>query len=140
MSKAKKRDTRKYNPSEEDRNRVSLMAAYGIPQDMIATVIINPNTGEPIGEATLKRAFKRELDTGGARLTERIATSLVLNATQHNNVAAQIFLLKSRARWKEHHDLDGATLKGKFGGMPAEFTFNIARANAVDDESENSGS
>lgn len=142
MSKtAKKRTTKEFIPTDDDRNNVALLAAYGIPQDQIAQLIRNPHSGEPIGEATLKRKFKHELDTGGSRLLARVANSLVQNATVHNNVAAQIFLLKTRGKgqWREN-DFDGATLKGKFGGMPAEFTFNIARANAVDDDSENQGS
>ncbi len=76
--------------------QVEAMAAYGIPEADIATVIgIDPKT--------LRRHYRRELDTGHIKANTRVAEFLFRKATTdgHQCVTAAIFWLKTRARWKE---------------------------------------
>jgi hypothetical protein len=72
------------------------MAAYGIPEADIATVIA-------IDPKTLRRHYRRELDTGHIKANTRVAEFLFRKATTdgHQCVTAAIFWLKTRARWKE---------------------------------------
>jgi hypothetical protein len=72
------------------------MAAYGIPEADIATVIgIDPKT--------LRRHYRRELDTGHIKANTKVAENLYRRATGESReaVTAAIFWLKTRARWRE---------------------------------------
>jgi hypothetical protein len=80
---------------------VEQLSAYGIPQADICAMIINPESGRKIDEQTLADNFRHELDTGTTKANARVAGALYKNAVDSNNVAAQIFWLKTRARWKE---------------------------------------
>ena len=69
-------------------------------------VVINPQTGEPISKMTLVRYFRQELDAGHTKADTMVAQSLYKNATTPTKTfpggipLAQIFWLKTRARWK----------------------------------------
>jgi len=72
------------------------MAAYGVPEADIATVIgIDPKT--------LHRHYRQELDTGHIKANSKVAENLFRKATGDGReaVIAAIFWLKTRARWKE---------------------------------------
>jgi hypothetical protein len=71
------------------------MAAYGIPEADIATVI-------EIDPKTLRRHYRKELDTGHIKANTRVAENLYRKATGEGReaVTAAIFWLKTRARWK----------------------------------------
>lgn len=83
----------------------------GIPELEIARVIINPKTGKPISDTTLRLHFRGELDRGLIKTKMRVGAALVRTAlgvepTEHHagyagNVTAQIFYLKTQAGWKE---------------------------------------
>jgi hypothetical protein len=83
-----------YEPSEKDRRTVRTMSAYGIPQHRIAPVI-------GVDEKTLRRHFRAELDSAEVQANAAVAGALYRNATEHNNVQAQIFWMKTRAQWRE---------------------------------------
>ena len=69
------------------------MAAYGIPEADIAQVIgIDPKT--------LRKYYREELDLGEAKANAQVA-GFLFAAAKGGNVTAQIFWLKTRARWKE---------------------------------------
>ena len=72
------------------------MAAYGIPEADIATVIA-------IDPKTLRRHYRRELDTGHIKANTKVAENLYRRATGESReaVTAAIFWLKTRARWRE---------------------------------------
>jgi hypothetical protein len=53
-----------FEPSDEQRANVEAMTGYGIPQDDICRLIINPHSKKPIQGKTLRRRFRAELDTG----------------------------------------------------------------------------
>lgn len=85
------------------------MAGYRIPQDEMALLIINPDTGRPISETTLKKVFEDDLASGYANLRVRLMAASVRSALgvvredeqghtvveQPGNVTAQIWLQKT---------------------------------------------
>ena len=69
------------------------MAAYGIPEINIAAVVgVDPKT--------LRKHYREELDLGETKANARVA-GFLFNAARNGNVTAQIFGLKTRARWRE---------------------------------------
>src|SRR3981189_1100194 len=79
------------DPSQ--RRQVEAMAAYGIPETDVAKVIgIDPKT--------LRKCYREELDLGTTKANAQVA-SFLFTAAKSGNVTAQIFWLKTRARWKE---------------------------------------
>ena len=85
-----------HQPDPVARRQVEAMAAYGIPEADIATVI-------EIDPKTLRRHYRKELDTGHIKANTRVAENLYRKATGdgRESVVAAIFWLKTRARWKE---------------------------------------
>lgn len=92
-----------YKPTDDQRKQVETMAAYGIPALDIANVL-------GIHRATLDRHYRAELDRATTMANAKVAGYLFENAKK-GNVTAQIFWLKTRARWKEppaEHQHSGA--------------------------------
>lgn len=87
-----------YEATGEQRRLVRGMAAVGIPQEDIATLL-------EIDAKTLRKHFRRELDCGSIEATAKVAQSLFQMATQGKNVAAAIFWMKARAGWREKHEV-----------------------------------
>jgi hypothetical protein len=86
-----------HRPTEKDRRVVKLMAGYGIRQDAIAR-------GLGIGEKTLRKHYREELDIGLILATARVAEALYRIALDDNHpgsTTAAIFWLKCRAGWRE---------------------------------------
>ena len=84
---------RAHNPDPAQRKQVEAMAVYGIPSAEIARVIgIDPKT--------LRKCYREELDLGETKANAQVA-GFLFNAARNGNVTAQIFWLKTRARWKE---------------------------------------
>jgi hypothetical protein len=75
------------------RERVRHLACLGVPQDDIARIV---------GRApkTLRKRLREELDRGVAEANTMISGCL-FTAAKAGNIAAQIFWLKTRARWRE---------------------------------------
>ena len=90
---------RAHKPDPAQRKQVETLAAYGIPAEDIARVVgIDPKT--------LRKHYRDELDLGETKANAQVA-GFLFNAARNGNVTAQIFWLKTRARWKEtpseHH-------------------------------------
>jgi hypothetical protein len=87
---------RAHRPDPRSRRQVEAMAAYGVPEADIATVIA-------IDPKTLRKHYRQELDTGAIKANSKIAESLYRKALGDGSqsVTAAIFWLKTRARWKE---------------------------------------
>jgi len=84
---------RAHQPDQSQRRQVEAMAAYGIPETDISKVIgIDPKT--------LRKFYRDELDLGTTKANAQVAGFLFSNA-KSGNVTAQIFWLKTRARWRE---------------------------------------
>lgn len=101
---------RRYEPTEEQRRVVRAMAGYGVPQEEIAR--------RALLASTLRRAFRRELDTAVTEANARVAQCLFQQATTPGNVAATIFWLKARTGWREKHAVEPSYP----GGAPVEPT------------------
>ena len=80
-------------PDPALRRQVEAMAAYGIPEPDISRVVgVDPKT--------LRKHYRDELDLGETKANAQVA-GFLFNAARNGNVTAQIFWLKTRARWKE---------------------------------------
>lgn len=90
-----------HEPTDESRKQVETMAAMGIRQDAMATIL-------DLDPKTLRKHYRRELDTGSTKATLKVAQSLFKQAVEQNNTAAQIFWMKARAGWREGVDLSHA--------------------------------
>jgi hypothetical protein len=90
---------RRHEPDPGQRRQVEAMAAYGIPEADIARVI-------DIDPKTLRKHYREELDLAAIKANAQVA-GFLFNSARNGNVTAQIFWLKTRARWKEvpseHH-------------------------------------
>jgi hypothetical protein len=86
-----------FEPSEERRKTVQTMASYGIPEDVIARTI-GP---EGIDPKTLRKHFRRELSLGSAQASAKVLQTLFQMAISGKCIAATIFWVKTRLRWKE---------------------------------------
>jgi hypothetical protein len=84
---------RAHQPDPSQRRQVEAMTAYGIPEIEIARAMgIDPKT--------LRKCYRAELDLGGTKANAQVA-GFLFAAAKNGNVTAQIFWLKTRARWKE---------------------------------------
>lgn len=90
---AKAARAKRYVPSKKDRNDVEFMIAAGIKEGDIARIL-------GISTETMTKYFEYELATGLAKKNKVMADSLYQTGKK-GNVTAQIFWLKTRARWRE---------------------------------------
>lgn len=88
------RGRRPHTPSPEQSRQVLLMTGMGILQVEIARWL-------SIDLKTLRKRYRRELDTGATEANLRVAQSLFQMATKERVPAAAIFWLKARADWKD---------------------------------------
>ena len=79
--------------TEALREKARYLAGLGVPQDDIAKII-------GCAAKTLRGHFRDELDRGVAEADATISGSL-FGAAKGGNVTAQIFWLKTRARWRQ---------------------------------------
>ena len=89
-------------PTDEERRLVQQMTAVGIKQVDIARVIREGG----ICHKTLTKHFREEIDTGKTKAIAAVAGAL-FNTAMAGNTSAQIFFLKTQARWTEPKDEDG---------------------------------
>jgi hypothetical protein len=87
--------------TEAVREKVRHLAGLGVPQDDIARLL-------GCAPKTLRKRFRDELDRGVAEANAMISGSLFA-AAKAGNIAAIIFWLKTRARWRERPAADGPT-------------------------------
>jgi hypothetical protein len=84
---------RAHVPDVAQRRQVEAMAAYGIPEPDISRVLgIDPKT--------LRKHYRDELDMGATKANAQVA-GFLFNSAKNGNVTAQIFWLKTRAKWRE---------------------------------------
>lgn len=84
---------RAHRPDPALRRQVEAMAAYGIPEIDISRVVgVDPKT--------LRKHYREELDLGETKANAQVA-GFLFNAARTGNVTAQIFWLKTRAKWRE---------------------------------------
>ena len=66
-------------PTDRDRQIVEAMASYGIPEPAIAQLV----GAEGISEPTLRKHYRREIDTAQDKLTAKLNESIVAQALGH---------------------------------------------------------
>jgi hypothetical protein len=99
---------KKYDPTEKDYRIVEAMAGCGMPHESIARALgIDPKT--------LRKHFRRELDSSADKANAQVGATLFKLATSSNCPAATIFWMKCRLRWREttrleHSGPDGRAL------------------------------
>ena len=80
------------------REKVRHLAGLGVPQDDIARIV-------KCSPKTLRKRCRDDLDCGAAE-ANAIVSGCLFAAAKGGNIAAQIFWLKSRARWRERDAAD----------------------------------
>src|ERR1051325_2410528 len=89
-----------FQPTEEQRQQVKLLTAFGNTQEQIARVL-------KISDRTLRKHFREGLNGGTAEANTQIAQALFKKA-KGGDTTAMIFWLKTRAGWREK-SFDAAT-------------------------------
>lgn len=97
-----------HEPTSQFRSNVSLMAAVGIPHDMIALKI-------GINQDTLRKYYRKELDLGKVEMLTRVGGRAYQRAMGNGPGSATLiqFILKTQGGWKETDRLE---LTGADGG------------------------
>ena len=90
-----------FKPTAEQRNIVEMGSAFGLSQEQLCLLVIDPRSGKPICEQVLRAHFREEIDRGHPKALLTVGGALYGNAVKHNNVTAQIFYLKTRGKWTE---------------------------------------
>src|SRR6516165_6006877 len=80
------------------REKVRHLAGLGVPQDDIARIV-------KCSPKTLRKRCRDDLDCGAAE-ANAIVSGCLFAAAKGGSIAAQIFWLKSRARWRERDASD----------------------------------
>jgi hypothetical protein len=127
-----------FEPTDKDRELVRTLAGYGLVQKQICSMIINPSTGKPIDEKTLRAHFRDEYDEGAAKGDAAVLQSLFQQAVGRPaeiddkgrvvrdelkpNVSAAIFASKARPGIKytervEHTGKDGGPMEHNHHGL-----------------------
>jgi hypothetical protein len=114
MSGVKGRSGRtKFVPTEDQRDMVRDLAGRAVRHEVSCRVIVNPQTGRPISEPTLRRAFRSEIDAGQALVTAMVGSVLVSAALGTKppcgppikddmvRLKAAMFYLERRAGWTQ---------------------------------------
>jgi hypothetical protein len=91
-----------YQPTAADRATVKNLVVCGYPRDQIARCI----GSKGISENTLRKHFRRELDTSKSEV-DAFATMTIIELMRRGNLGAACFYLKCRAGWKEKPADDG---------------------------------
>jgi hypothetical protein len=118
-----------FRPTEDQRRQVELMVGYGIEQERICRVIINPSTKLPIAKHTLEKAFADEIRTASVKVDALVVEAHIVKCRgrpaeydRNGNMirrelqpdtTAIIWWEKARMGWKEttvierkdHYDL-----------------------------------
>src|SRR3954453_3590034 len=85
----------RFGPTDEQRQRVKVLAGHGLPHQQIATVA---GVGSVV---TLRKYFHEELTLGPLEAQSNVTRTLFRLATSGRNPSATMFWLKTRARWSE---------------------------------------
>ena len=107
-----------HKPTDEARKLVQLHATIGTPQETIAKVL-------GIDSKTLRKYYRQELDTALAKANATIGGAL-FNKAKGGDTTAQIFWMKTRARWSEKNEID---LTSSDGSMTPSNEFRVILVN-----------
>ncbi len=91
----------KFEATPEMRERVLSYAMAGLTRQQMGILLGIPS------EEIIAREFADELARGAPMADAAVVASLYKNATQNQNVVAQIFWLKNRLGWRDHRQVSG---------------------------------
>lgn len=86
-------DTTPHVPTDKTRAEVAALNSFGNTQEEIALYL-------GICVDTLAKYYRHELDTAVIRANANVARSLYNKAVNQDDLAAQIFWLKTRGKWR----------------------------------------
>ena len=89
-----------FKPTAEQRELVKQLAGLGTKHPDIC-LFVKKADGAPVSHITLGKYFAEELVMGKAEANAKVANSLFKSATQEGSVQAQMFWLRTQARWKD---------------------------------------
>ena len=89
-----------FKPTDEERKLVEQMCAVGIPQESICLVV-----RDGIDDKTLRKHFRRELDTSKIKANAKVGGAL-FNKAMAGDTSAAIFWAKTQMGWKETPQID----------------------------------
>lgn len=117
-----------FEPTDEQRKIVDVMAAGGFQQNVIADAL-------GISDDTLRKYFAKELAAGGAKSHATIVANLYRQATKDDPraIPAAIFWSKTRLGWKEPTQVE---LSGPDGG-PIHHSVEVVFVDDDDDKTAN---
>jgi len=97
-----------FRPTDEQRRNVETLAGLGLRHQDIRLLVINPSTGKPIEEKTLRRRFAQELASGAPKANAKVAQSLFQKAIGNGPqaVTAAIWFSKCRMGWMEKQSVE----------------------------------
>lgn len=87
-----------HEPTDETRKRIELLAGLGLTQDEIGLV-------EGMSDKTLRKYYAEEIARGAVKVNALMGQALFRSGIG-GNIAAQIFWMKTRARWRETNNLE----------------------------------
>jgi hypothetical protein len=89
-----------FKPTDEERKLVEQMTACGIPQESQCLVI-----RDGIDDKTLRKHFRRELDTAATKANAKVAGTL-FNKAMGGDTTAIIWWTKTRMKWSERQEVE----------------------------------
>ena len=89
-----------FKPTAAERKLVEQMTACGIPQESQCLVV-----RDGIDEKTLRKHFRRELDTAATKANAKVAGTLFSKA-MGGDTTALIWWTKTRMKWSERQEIE----------------------------------
>ena len=89
-----------FKPTDDERKLVEQMTACGIPQESQCLVI-----RDGIDDKTLRKHFRRELDTAATKANAKVAGTL-FNKAMGGDTTAIIWGTKTRMKWSERQEVE----------------------------------
>src|SRR6516225_908967 len=118
-----------FRPTDEQRKNVEVMASLGIPEEEICLVVRN-RSDKPISRNSLRKHFKKELETGATKLNARVGHFMVatifgtrppdgITPITNERVRGRLgeLYLKARLGWRE---IDSNQHKGRKTARPED--------------------
>ena len=116
MAKSKPPIKQPFKPTDQEREQVEQMSAVGIPQESICRVI-----RDGIDDKTLRKHFRKELDTAAAKANANIGNTLY-NKAMGGDTSALIWWSKTRMGWKE------TSVQEHHGGVSVTVQLNAVKS------------
>jgi hypothetical protein len=101
-------------PTESDKHTVQVMAGMGVPQDMIARAILNPETGKAISTTTLLKNFQEEILNGKAHVMMGFCNALYQRGIVDRDMQAIKLYFNTQMGWSEqtNHNISAKNSDG----------------------------